>query len=167
MDRQKIIDNKPHGAPELDDFAEGDEDADSDDEVAVQSSGEQRTQLQRVVIRRDEQREQAIAHGRTYESTANVLTEQTSEIAPLSRDLRLGLLGLHRLRRHLSYFGQGSIPGERDSLLRAWIVAGASEAWTLEKHAEETSTLQETGRSARLDGQDCSKTLSAHTVSCH
>jgi serine/threonine protein kinase/Ca2+-binding EF-hand superfamily protein len=136
MDRQKI---KSEDADDgsalggLDTFEEGDEEEDSDAEeelVPQSSAGGVTTKLQSVILVRTEQRERAIELGDTFSATAEELLKQNIDVEYLCRDVRLGLLGLRRLRRHLNFFGQQSIDDDRHSLLRAWLVAGASESLT-------------------------------------
>ena len=137
MDRQKI---KSSSATDdagaqggLDTFEEGDEeeeDSEGEDQfmpLDSTSPGAGTTKLDRTVNARNEQRHEAINLGHTYSATAERLVDQNVDLAHHCRDVRLGLLGLRRLRRHLSFFGQGTIENRRESLLRAWIVAGASE----------------------------------------
>ena len=149
MEKQKITEESVSaGAPDLDTFAEGDEDEDSSNEDEVQFSRKPQTKLDEIVQRRNRQRKHAIGHGRVYETTANELLEQKGEVERISKELRLGVFGLQRL--HGSY----DFVSRQDRLLREWLIAGASKSWTLEKKGVGVG---------RLDGQASSKTLALHT----
>eukprot|EP01047_Picozoa_sp_COSAG01_P005820 COSAG01_NODE_203_length_22128_cov_280.658359_19_plen_2548_part_00 len=152
MDRQQIGADWTDDTWDLGTMAEGDEEGsdeeddedDEDNEEAFQTQSSARP-LDRIISQRNEQRQLAIAAGERYSATAEELEQQSKQLKELSKELRLGLLGLRRQRRHLSFFGQRS-DGERESLVRAWLVAGATESLT-------------EGR----DGQQPSSTLLANT----
>ena len=135
LEKQKITESPaPAGAPAGGLETLGEEDEEGSDEECIRLGApaalpKPESPLEEIEQLRDIQRETAIQRGRDYEAAATELLEQKKGVEKLSRDLRLGVLGLQRLWRSHCF------TGDRNQLMRSWLVAGASESWTIEKES--------------------------------